>query len=183
MYPRNRYATISGRNMRRYSIAHGVIQRPQHQHSRSSLRHSNGQHPSMMPQHKAAAECPRCFMHPLCPRYRCATISGRSVRRYSIAQAVIQRPQHQHPHCSLQHSICRRLIVVPQCKAAAECLRSFMHPICRRNRCAAISGRNMRRYSIAQAVIQRPRHQHPHCSLRHSICLHPSMMPQCKAAA
>ena len=34
----------------------------------------------------------------------------------------------------------------------------------------------MRRYSIAQAVIQRPRHQHPSCSLRHSICLHPSII-------
>ena len=55
MYPRNRCATISGRNVRRYSLAQAVIQRPRHQHSRCSLRHSNGLHPSTMPQRKAAA--------------------------------------------------------------------------------------------------------------------------------
>ena len=65
------------------------IQRPRHQHPRSSLRHSHGLHPSMMPQRKAAAGCPRSVMHPICPQYRCANISGRNVRRYSIAHAQI----------------------------------------------------------------------------------------------
>jgi hypothetical protein len=46
--------------------------------------------------HAAAANCPRCFMHPSCPRYRCATISGRNARRCGI---VNHRPRHQH--CSL----------------------------------------------------------------------------------
>jgi hypothetical protein len=109
--------------------------------------------------------------------------SGHNVRRYSIAQAAIQRPRHQHPRSSLRHSICLHLIMMPKCKAAAECLRCFMDPICPRNRCATIFAPPAHRYSIAQAAIQRPRHQHPRSSLRHSICLHPSTMPQRKAAA
>ena len=71
------------------------------------LRHSNGPHPSMMPQRKAAAYCLRCFMHPICPRNRCATIFAPPAHRYSIAQAATLRPQHQHPRCSLRRSICQ----------------------------------------------------------------------------
>ena len=37
--------------------------------------------------------------------------------------------------------------------------------------------------SIAHAVNQRPQHQHPRCSLRHSSREHPSMMPLRKAVA
>ena len=76
----------------------------------------------------------------------------------SIAHAAIQRPRHQHPYSSLRHSICLHPSTVPYGKAAAECLRCFMRPICPRNTCATISGRNSRRYSIAHAVVLRPRH-------------------------
>jgi DNA-binding cell septation regulator SpoVG len=147
--PRNRCASISGRIVRRYSIAQAVIQRLRHQHPRCSLRHSNGLHPSMMPQRKAAAGCLRCFKHPSCPRNRCATISALIVRRYSIAHAVIQRLRHQHPRCSLRHSNGLHPSMMPQRKAAAECRRCFKHPSCPQNRCATNYGRIVRRYSIA----------------------------------
>ena len=61
-----------------------------------SHRYSICLHLITMLTHAAAANCPRCFMHPSCPRYRCATISGRNARRYGI---VNHRPRHQH--CSL----------------------------------------------------------------------------------
>jgi len=101
----------------------------------------------------------------------------------SIAHAVNQRPQHQHSRCSLRHSVCRHPSIMPLRKAVALRLRSFMHPICPRNWCATISAPSAHRYSIAQAVIQRPRHQHSRSSLRHSVCQHPSMMPHRQAPA
>ena len=149
--PRNRCTTISGHSARRYSIAHAVTQRQQQLHPRCSLRHSICLHPSMIPQRKAAAGYLRSVMHPSCPRYRCATISGRNMRRCSIAHAMIQRPRHQHSRCSLRHSICLHPSMIPQRKAAAECLRSVMHPSCPRNRCTTVSGHNVCRYSIAHA--------------------------------
>ena len=52
-------------------------------------------------QRQAPAKCPIRCKRPNCPRNRYAAISGRNMRRYSIPQAVIQRPQHQLPRCSL----------------------------------------------------------------------------------
>ena len=94
------------------------------------------------------------------------------VRWYSIAHAVNQRLRRQHPHSSLRHSDCLHLSMMLKRKAAAECLRRCKHPICPRNRCAAISAPPAH-HSIAHTVI-RPQYQHPHCSLRHSGCLYPS---------
>ena len=121
------------------SIAHAAIQRPQHQHPRCSLRHSICLYLIMMPQCKAAAECLRCFQHPICPRNTCAAMSGRNARQYSIAHAAIQWPRQQHTRSSLRHSVCLHLIMMPQRKAAAECLRCFQHAICPQNRCTGFS--------------------------------------------
>ena len=181
--PRNRCATISGRNVRRCSIPQAAIQRPRHQHPSCSLRHGICLHPSMMPQRKAAAEYLRCFMHPICPRNRCATISGRNVRRCSIPQAVIQRPRHQHPRSSLRHSNGLHPSTMIRRLAAAEYLRCSMHPSCPRNTCATVSERNVCRYSIAHAVIQRQQQLHPRSCLNDSVCQHPSMLPLRKPAA
>ena len=49
---------------------------------------------SMVVDCQAPAKCPIRCKDPLCPRNRCTTISGRDMRRYSIAHSVIQRPRH-----------------------------------------------------------------------------------------
>ena len=72
----------------------------------------------MMLQRGAAAECLRGFKHHSCARNRCATIFGHSVRRYSIAHAVIQRPQRP-AHTAPSDSTCQQLGMVPQSWAAA----------------------------------------------------------------
>jgi len=86
---------------------------------------------------------------------------------------TLSMSRHQH-HGALCDTViaCIHSMVLKR-QAAAGCLRCFKRPICPRNRCATISAHNVRRYSIAHAVIQRQRHQHPRCSLRHSVCLHP----------
>jgi len=112
----------------------------------------------MMLKRKAGAESRRRCKHPVCPRNRCAAISAPPAHRYSIAHTVIQRPQHQHPNCSLRHSVCLHppSMVLP-CRAAAAFLRCFKHPSCPQYRCTAIFGRNMCRDSIARAANQSQR--------------------------
>jgi hypothetical protein len=134
----------------RASIQHpqAVMQRPRHQHPRSSLRHSICLHLVMIPKRKAASWCLRCSMLHVCPRSRCANISGRSVRRCSIPKAVIQRPRHQQPRSSLRHSICLHPSMMIHRQAPTGYSRCFMLHVCPRSRCSTISWRNVRRYSI-----------------------------------
>ena len=136
--PRNTCAIISGRNVRRYSIAQAAFQRLRHQHY--------------------AACCDTAFA---CIQARCRHAKLlRSVSDASCTPStpgtdalnILRRPPidkrcwrcnsataAQHQRSLLRHSICLHPSTMPPREAAAECLRCFMHPIYPRNRCAEYS--------------------------------------------
>ena len=119
---------------------------------------------------------------PICPRNTCAIISGRNVRRYSIAQAAFQRLRHQH------YAACcdTAFACIPARCRHAKLLRSVSDASCTPSTPGTDALNILRRPPIDKRCWRcnsATAAQHQRSSLRHSICLHPSMMPQCKAAA
>ena len=157
--------------VRWYSIAHAVNQRLRRQHSRSSLRHSDCLHLSMMVYRQAPAPSFCLTSTPPDPEIGASSFLAATSAGATSPTLSMSRHQHHGALCDTVIACIHSMVLKRQ--AAAGCLRCFKRPICPRNRCATISAHNVRRYSIAHAVIQRQRHQHPRCSLRHSVCLHP----------
>jgi len=105
-----------------------------------------------MIRHKAPNKCPIRCKHPSCLRNRCATVSRRSMRRYSTAHTVNQRPRHQHTRRSLRHSVCLHLGAKSHRCHAATCRQRSEHPRCHKCTHTAISVRVVRRYGVGHAV-------------------------------
>ena len=156
--------------VRRHSIActvtHTAPAQRQHPHT-CHLSDSSCQHPRLIPQREYSGQYLRCFKHPVYTR----------ITRCNPA------PEHQHLPAFSQ---CSMPALEHEPSAQSYCLVS--HTL----QATHLPPKQVRHRFWPQRVLiqhrprcqnQRLRHQHPRCSLRHSDCLHPSMMLKRKAAA
>ena len=162
---RNRCANISERNVRWCSIAHTVIQRQQQLHPHSSLSDSICMHLIMMIHRQAPAECPIRCKHPAAPETDALVFLRRlhidKHRSYcnsaAAAPALTQLSATQHLLASDHDDTSPR-----SCRVSRTLQSSQLSPKQMRNYFWAQRGTSIQ---IAQAMIQRPRHQHSRSSL------------------
>jgi len=107
-----------------------------------------------MPQCTAAAERLVCCKRPSCRRNGCAAFSACGTRRYGISHAVISVRGTNALLLSVA-KLCQHLGMICLHCIASQCAMRCKQPSCPRNRCTAISGRSVCRYSIAHAVNRR----------------------------